>query len=192
MSGEPYENLKPKCIVIPVFLTLFFCIFYLMSLNLSAVLAQATQQQEEKKETVEDVPKAPNDDFTVQVYKALDEKKADKLTFKDKYKVDKSNEDVEIIVTYYNWSVSPEDFWNRQITIDTKTKEGIVVEKIQKSGFGDLGYVKSGDKKTLDSFKKEKITVTGQVAVATMVDMQIGKDENDRYHGLMAKFILKK
>jgi hypothetical protein len=163
-----------------------------MSPNLSAVLAQAAQQQEEKKETVEDVPKAPNDDFTVQVYKALDEKKADKLTFKDKYKVDKANEDVEIIVTYYNWSVSPEDFWNRQITIDTKTKEGIVVEKIQKSGFGDLGYVKSGDKKTLDSFKKEKITVTGQVAVATMVDMQIGKDENDRYHGLMAKFILTK
>jgi hypothetical protein len=192
MSKEPYEDLKPKCIVIPVFLILFCCICYLMNPNFSTVLAQAAQQQEEKKDTIEDVPKAPNDDFTVQVYKALDEKKADKLTFKDKYKVDKSDEDVEIIVTYYNWSISSEDFWNRQITIDTKTKEGIVIEKIQKSGFGDLGYVKSGDKKTLDSFKKEKITVTGQVAVATMVDMAIGKHENDRYHGLMEKFILKK
>jgi hypothetical protein len=153
-------------------------------------LAQAQQPQQEEK--TEEVPKPPKDDFTVSVYKALDEKKAEKLSFKDRYRVDKSDQDVEIVIAYYNWSVSPEDFWNRQINIETKTKEGYVVEKITKSGFGDLGYVKAGDPKTQDSFKKEKITVSGDTATATMVDMPIGKAENDRYHNLLEKFVLKK
>ena len=45
--------------------------------------------------------------------------------------------------------------------IDTKTTDGFVVEKIVKSGFGELGYVKQGDAKTQDVYRKEKITVSG-------------------------------
>lgn len=173
-----------------VFTFLGIMLACILSPDIRVTFAQAQQAQQEEK-TVE-VPKPPKDDFTVSVYKNLDDKKAEKLTFKDRYRVDKADQEVEIVITYYNWSVSPEDYWNRQISIDTKTKEGFVVEKITKSGFGDLGFVKPGDKKTLDTFKKEKITVTGDTATATMVDMQIGKTENDRYHNLMEKFVLKK
>src|SRR5438128_736111 len=103
----------------------------------------ATQaQQEEKKESSEEVPKPPKDDFMVEVYKTLDEKKSEKLTFKDKYKQDKTESDVDLIVLYYNWSVAQDDYWNRQLSIDTKNKEGFVIEKIVKSGFGELGFVK--------------------------------------------------
>ena len=167
-------------------------ITFAFALNLEVPWTFAQSQQAQQEEKSEEVPKAPKEDFTVSVYRALDEKKAEKLTFKDKYKIDKAEEPVEIVITYYNWSVSSEDYWNRQISIDTKNKEGFVVEKITKSGFGDLGYVKPGDKKTLDTFKKEKITVSGNTATATMVDMQIGKVENDRYHDLLDKFVLKK
>ena len=128
----------------------------------------------------------------VEVYKALDEKKSERLTFKDKYKQEKTEADVDVIVSYYNWSVGPDDYWNRQISIDTKNKEGFVIEKIVKSGFGELGFVKPGEKKTQDVFKKEKVTESGGVATATMVDAEIGTPEKQRFHHLMQKFILKK
>src|SRR6187200_3368198 len=60
--------------------------------------------QEEKKEA--EVPKAPKDDFMVQVYQALDARKTEKLTHKEKYKQDKSEEDVEVVLSYFNWAVS--------------------------------------------------------------------------------------
>jgi hypothetical protein len=149
-------------------------------------------QQEEKKESGEEVPKPPQDDFMVEVYKTLDEKKSEKLTFKDKYKQDKTESDVDLIVLYYNWSVAQDDYWNRQLSIDTKNKEGFVIEKIVKSGFGELGFVKPGEKKTQDVFRREKITESGGVATATMVDAEIGAAEKQRFHHLMQKFILKK
>ena len=166
--------------------------FFTLVLNPGSPVFWAMAQQAQREEKTGEVPKPPKDDFTVSVYKALDEKKAEKLTFKDKYKVDKADEDVEVIISYYNWSVNADDFWNRQLNIEIKTKEGFVVEKISKSGFGELGYVKTGEKKTLDSYKKEKITVSGGTATATMLDMEIGKAENDRYHNLLGKFVLKK
>jgi hypothetical protein len=154
--------------------------------------ATPPQQQEEKKEASEEVPKPPKDDFTVEVYKVLDEKKAEKLTFKDKYRQEKTDLDVDVIVSYYNWSLSPDDYWNRQISIDTKTKEGYVIEKIVKSGFGELGFVKAGEKKTQDVYRREKITESGGVATATMTDVEIGPTEKERFHRLMQKFVLKK
>ena len=187
MRNKPFDGLRWYKGGWAVLTSLGVMLAFALSSNAPWILAQS--QQEEK---TEEVPKPPKEDFTVSVYKALDEKKAEKLTFKDRYKIDKAEEPVEIVVTYYNWSVSPEDYWNRQINIETKNKEGFVMEKINKSGFGDLGYVKPGDKKTLDSFKKEKVTVSGNTATATMVDMEIGKAENDRYHSLMEKFVLKK
>jgi hypothetical protein len=190
MRNKLYGSLRPYLGCWAVLSGLAFLLAFILSPGTPVVLAQAQQPQQEEK--TEEVPKPPKDDFTVSVYKALDEKKAEKLNFKDRYRVDKSDQEVEIVITYYNWSVNPDDFWNRQINIETKTKEGYVVEKITKSGFGDLGYLKPGDKKTLDSFRKEKITVTGDTATATMVDMQIGKVENDRYHNLVDKFVLKK
>ena len=154
--------------------------------------AQTQGQQEEKKESSEEVPKPPKDDFMVDVYKILDEKKSEKLTFKDKYKQDKTESDVDLIISYYNWAVGPDDYWNRQISIDTKNKEGFVIEKIVKSGFGELGFIKPGEKKTQDVFRKEKITQSGGVTTATMVDAEIGVAEKQRFQHLMQKFILKK
>lgn len=155
----------------------------------AAEKAAAEQAQEEKKA---EVPKPPQDDFTVRVYKALDEKKVTKLTLKDKYKQDKTVEDVEIILSYYNWATSDDDFWNRQISLDTKTHDGFVIEKIVKSGFGDFGYVKAGDSKTQDVYRKEKITVSGGQATATMADAEIGNEEKARFHSLLEKMVLKK
>src|SRR5262245_56394288 len=146
--------------------------------------------QEEKKDA--DVPKAPKDDFMVQVYQALDAKKTEKLTQKEKYKQDKTEEDVEVILSYFNWAVSDDDYWNRQITIDTKTTDGFVIEKIVKSGFGELGYVKQGDTKTQDVYRKEKVTVTGGQATATMADAEIGPAEKARFHKLLDRMVLKK
>ena len=146
--------------------------------------------QEEKKDS--DVPKAPKDDFMVQVYQALDAKKTEKLTQKEKYKQDKTEEDVEVILSYFNWAVSDDDYWNRQITIDTKTTDGFVIEKIVKSGFGELGYVKQGDTKTQDVYRKEKVTVTGGQATATMADAEIGSVEKARFHKLLERMVLKK
>jgi len=153
----------------------------------------ATQaQQEEKKESSEEVPKPPKGDFMVDVYKTLDEKKSENLTFKDKYKQDKGEIDVELAISYYDWAVAPDDYWNRQINIHTKNKDGFVIERIVKSGFGELGFIKPGEKKTQDIFKKEKITESGGVATATMVEIEIGAAEKERFHHLMQKFILKK
>jgi len=151
---------------------------------------QATPPQEEKKDA--EVPKAPKDDFMVQVYQALDAKKTEKLTHKEKYKQDKSEEDVEVVLSYFNWAVSDDDYWNRQISIDTKTTDGFVVEKMVKSGFGELGYVKQGDTKTQDVYRKEKITVTGGQATATMADAEIGPAEKERFHKLLDRMVLKK
>ncbi|HVN81770.1 MAG TPA: hypothetical protein VMW38_22485 [Terriglobia bacterium] len=191
MRNKPFDDLRWYRGGWAVLTGLGVMLAFALSSDVPWSFAQSQQQQQQEEKT-EEIPKPPKEDFTVSVYKSLDEKKAEKLTFKDKYKADKAEEPVEIVVTYYNWSVSPEDYWNRQINIETKNKEGFVIEKINKSGFGDLGYVKPGDKKTLDSFKKEKITVSGNTATATMVDMEIGKAENDRYHSLMEKFVLKK
>jgi len=167
---------------------------WLCTSSLAPLRAQpATQaQQEEKKDSSEEVPKPPKDDFMVSVYKILDDQKSERLTFKDKYKQDKTESDVDLIVSYYNWAVGPEDYWNRQISIDTKNKEGFVIEKIVKSGFGELGFVKPGEKKTQDVFRKEKITQSGGAATATMMDVEIGAAERERFHHLMQKFILKK
>jgi hypothetical protein len=148
------------------------------------------QPQEEKKEA--EVPKAPKDDFMVQVYQALDAKKTEKLTHKEKYKQDKTEEDVEVVLSYFNWAVSDDDYWNRQVTIDTKTTDGFVVEKIVKSGFGELGYVKQGDTKTQDVYRKEKVTVTGGQATATMADAAIGPAEKERFHKILDRMVLKK
>ena len=169
-----------------------------MTVNLDriAVLANQAkgqapaQPQEEKKDT--EVPKAPKDDFMVQVYQALDAKKTDKLSHKEKYKQDKSEEDVEVVLSYFNWAVSDDDYWNRQISIDTKTTDGFIVEKIVKSGFGELGYVKQGDTKTQDVYRKEKVTVTGGQATATMADAEIGPAEKERFHKLLDRLVLKK
>jgi hypothetical protein len=146
--------------------------------------------QEEKKDV--EVPKAPKDDFMVQVYQALDAKKTEKLTHKEKYKQDKSEEDVEVVLSYFNWAVSDDDYWNRQISIDTKTTDGFIVEKIVKSGFGELGFVKEGDAKTQDVYRKEKVTVSGGQATATMADAEIGPAEKERFHKLLERMVLKK
>ena len=146
--------------------------------------------QEEKKDA--EVPKAPKDDFMVQVYQALDAKKTEKLTHKERYKQDKSEEDVEVVLSYFNWAVTDDDYWNRQISIDTKTTDGFLVEKIVKSGFGELGYVKQGDTKTQDVYRKEKVTVTGGQATATMADAEIGPAEKERFHKLLDRMVLKK
>ncbi|MCI0421811.1 MAG: hypothetical protein L0387_06925 [Acidobacteria bacterium] len=152
--------------------------------------AQQAPPQEEKKDA--EVPKAPKDDFMVQVYQALDEKKATKLTAKEKYKQDKTEEDVEVVLSYFNWSISDDDYWNRQVTLDTKTTDGFVIEKMVKSGFGELGYVKQGDSKTQDVYRKEKITVSGGQATATMADAQIGPAEKERFRKLLDRMVLKK
>jgi hypothetical protein len=170
-----------------------------MTVNLDRVKVFANQAkgqapqappQEEKKDA--EVPKAPKDDFMVQVYQALDAKKTEKLTHKEKYKQDKSEEDVEVILSYFNWAVSDDDYWNRQISLDTKTTDGFIVEKIVKSGFGELGYVKQGDTKTHDVYRKEKVTVTGGQATATMADAEIGPAEKERFHKLLDRMVLKK
>jgi hypothetical protein len=193
MINKPSKSLRPKCGCIALTVSMLAWFSPLMCLP-AVAQAQATGQtpQEEKKESGEEIPKPSKDDFTVHVYNLLDEKKADKLTFKDKYKQDKTELDVDVVISYYNWALSGDDYWNRQISIETKNKEGFVIEKIVKSGFGDLGYVKPGDKKTQDVFRREKITVSGDVATATMADAQIGPAEKERYHHLLEKFVLKK
>jgi hypothetical protein len=138
-----------------------------------------------------DIPKPPENDLMVKVYKALDAKKADRLTFNEKYKVDKTDVDIEVVVSYYNWAVNDEDFWNRQLSIEFKTKDGFVVEKILKSGFGDLGYVKKGDDKTQDVYKKEKIVTSGGSSKAVMMDLQIGDAEKQRFKSLLDKYVFK-
>jgi hypothetical protein len=163
----------------------------ILSLWATPVSLQA-QASQEKTEVKESVPKPPENDFVVQVYKALDAKKTDRLTFKEKYKVDKTDTDIEVVLSYYNWSINDEDFWNRQLSIEFKTMDGFIVEKIVKSGFGELGYVKKGDDKTQDVYKKEKIITSGGTARAVMNDLQIGDAERQRFHSLLEKYVVKK
>ncbi len=151
--------------------------------------AQAAQ---EKTEVNESIPKPPENDFMVQVYKTLDSKKTDRLTFKEKYKVEKTDTDIEVVLSYYNWAINDEDFWNRQLSIEFKTTDGFVVEKIVKSGFGDLGYVKKGDDKTQDVYKKEKIVASGKDSRAVMMDLQIGNPEKQRFRTLLEKYVVGK
>ncbi len=155
--------------------------FGLLSLNLPLQLF--CQESE--------IPKAPEDDLMVKAYKALDAKKAERLTFTEKYKVDKSDVDVDVVVSYYNWAINAEDFWNRQLSIEFKTKDGYVVEKIVKSGFGELGFIKKGDSKTQDSYKKEKVVSSGSTSKAVMVDLSIGGPEQQRFRSLLDKYVFK-
>jgi len=154
--------------------------------------AQPAQQVQQEERKDQEVPKPPQGDFTVEIYRALDEKKITTLKTKDKYKQDKAEEDVEVVLSYFNWAVSEEDYWNRQITIDTKTTDGFVIEKIVKSGFGELGYVKPGEIKSQDVYRKEKVTVSGGQATATMADAEIGTSEKARFRHLLEKLVLKK
>ena len=137
-------------------------------------------------------PKPAEDDFTVQVYKKLDQAQMETASFKDQYEIDQVNQDVEVVITYYNWSVSNKDYWNRQINIDTKMLSGAIVEHITKSGFGDLGFVPEGKSVTSDVYRKEQVVVRGEVATARMVDKEIGPEERDRFKYLMTKFVLEK
>jgi len=70
------------------------------------------QQADKSEKKEEEVPKPPKDDFLVLIYKALDEKKATSMKVKEKYKHDKTEEDVEIVLSYFNWAV-------RMMTIGT-------------------------------------------------------------------------
>lgn len=178
MLNEPTVKASMKWIA-------FASLFSLMILTTPWLFSPKAQE-------TESIPKPPENDFTVQVYKALDAKKADHLTFKDKYRQEKGDIDVDIAITYYNWSVSDDDYWNRQINIETKNKDGDVIEKIVKSGFGDLGYVKKGDAKTQDTFNKEKVTTTATTSRAIMVELPIGDAEKQRYRSVLEKFVLGK
>jgi hypothetical protein len=138
------------------------------------------------------VPKPTEGDFTVQVYKKMDEAKMQTVSFKDTFKDDQSSQNVEVVITYYNWSISGNDYWNRQINIDTKAPSGAILENIVKSGFGELGYVAEGETNTADVYRKEQVFTEGDVATARMVQMDIGATERDRFRYLMTKFILEK
>lgn len=138
------------------------------------------------------VPKPPQNDFTVQVYQKMDEANLQTASFKDQFEIDQVSQDVEVIITYYNWSLGKRDYWNRQISVDTKAPSGATVEHITKSGFGDLGYVLEGNSVTSDVYRKEKVVVRGDVATARMVDQEIGPEEQDRFKYLMTKFVLEK
>ena len=152
--------------------------------------APATEDKGEQKEA--DVPKPPPGDFLVEVYKVLDEKKVEKLTIKDKFKHYKEELEVEIDLKYFNWALNPDDFWNRQIHVDIKMKDGYVIEKFVKNGFGEYGYVKPGETETKDVYRKELITESGGQSVATMCDCPIGTPEKQRFHLLLQKIVLKK
>ena len=89
----------------------------------------------------------------VSVYKALDEKQIEKLSIKDKFKHYKEELDVEIELRYFNWALNSEDYWDRQIHVDVKLKDGYVIEKYTKSGFGEFGYIKPGDTETKDIYR---------------------------------------
>ncbi len=142
-------------------------------------------------ETVE-VPKPPKDDFTVQVYQKMDEAKMQTVSFKGTFENDQTSENVEVVITYYNWSISGKDYWNRQINIDTKSPSGAILENIVKSGFGELGYVPEGETATQDVYRKEQVVTRGDVATARMVQKDIGPTERDRFRYLMTKFVLEK
>jgi hypothetical protein len=139
-----------------------------------------------------DVPKAPPDDFMVEVYKALDEKKLEKLSIKDKFKHYKEDLDVEISLTYFNWSLKPDDYYNRQIHVDTKMKDGYVIETFVKNGFGEFANVVPGETATKDVYRKEIITESGGQSVATMCECPVAATEKRRFQALVQKIVLKK
>ena len=180
--------------VLLVFLAWFFCA--------SELSGQAKEKQKGKREspaveekgeqTEADVPKPPPGDFMVEVYKALDEKKVEKLSIKDKFRHYKEDLDVEINLTYFNWSLKPEDFWNRQIHVDTKMKDGYIIEKFVKNGFGEFAYVRPGETETKDVYRKEIITESGGRSVATMSECPVGAAEKQRFQHLVEKIVLKK
>ncbi len=138
------------------------------------------------------VPKPPQNDFTVQVYQKMDEAELQTASFKDQFEIDQVSQDVEVVITYYNWSLNNKDYWNRQIGIDTRSPAGDTVEHITKSGFGDLGYVLEGEPATKDVYRAEQVVVRGEVATARMVDKEIGPEEQARFKYLMTKFVLEK
>ena len=138
------------------------------------------------------VPKPPQNDFTVQVYQKMDQADLQTASFEDQFEIDQVSQDVEVVITYYNWSLNKGDYWNRQISIDTKAPSGVIVEHITKSGFGDLGFVAEGKTVTSDVFRAEQVVVRGDVATARMVDKEIGPEEQERFKYLMTKFVLDK
>ena len=160
--------------------------------NVEGRPALQAQQADKSEKKEEEVPKPPKDDFLVLIYKALDEKKATSMKVKEKYKHDKTEEDVEIVLSYFNWAVADDDYWNRQISVDTKTTDGFIIEKMVKSGFGELGYVKPGETKTQDVYRKEKITVSGAQSTATMADAEIGAAEKERFRKILEKIVMHK
>ena len=147
--------------------------------------AATADEKGEQKEV--EVPKPPPGDFMVNIYKALDEKKVETLKIKDKFKHYKEDLEVEIELKYFNWALNSEDFWNRQIHIDVKMKDGYVIEKFVKSGFGEFGYVKPGETESKDVYRKELITESGGQSVATMCDCPIGAPEKQRFQMLVQK-----
>ena len=138
------------------------------------------------------VPRPPQNDFTVQVYQKMDQADLQTASFKDQFEIDQVSQDVEVVITYYNWSLNNKDYWNRQISIDTKAPSGVTVEHITKSGFGDLGFVAEGKAVTSDVYRAEQVVVRGEVATARMVDKEIGPEEKERFKYLMTKFVLEK
>lgn len=139
-----------------------------------------------------EIPKPPKDDFTVKVYRKMDEANVQTASFKDTFGGDPSSQEVEVVITYFNWSISGKDYWNRQINIDTKSLSGATLENIVKSGFGELGYVPEGQAATQDVYRMEQVVTKGDVATARMVEMEIGDKERDRFRYLMTKFVLEK
>jgi hypothetical protein len=152
--------------------------------------ANAAEESSEQKEA--EVPKPPPGDFMVDIYKALDERKVESLKIKDKFKHYKEDLDVEIELRYFNWSLNSEDFWNRQIHVDVKMKDGYAIEKFMKTGFGEFGYIRPGNTETKDIYRKEIITESGGQSVATMCDCPIGAPEKQRFQMLVQKIVLKK
>ena len=150
----------------------------------------SAEDQGEQKEV--EVPVPPPGDFMVSVYKALDEKHIETLSIKDKFKHYKEELDVEIELRYFNWSLNSEDYWNRQIHVDIKLKDGYVIEKFTKTGFGEFGYIRPGNKETKDIYRKEIITESGGQSVATMCDCPIGAPEKQRFQALVQKMVFKK
>ena len=70
-------------------------------------------------------PSRLKNDFTVQVYQKMDEAKLQTASFKDQFEIDQVSQDVDVVITYYNWSLGNKDYWNRQISIDTKASSGV-------------------------------------------------------------------
>ncbi|MFN8005932.1 MAG: hypothetical protein U0V70_02650 [Terriglobia bacterium] len=180
--------------VLFLFVTCFLCPSSLLSQAKEKAKGKGnTTVAEEKGEEKEaDVPTPPPGDFMVTIYKTLDGKNVEKLNMKDKFKHYKEDLDVDIELRYFNWALRPEDYWNRQVHIDVKLKDGYVIEKFVKNGFGEFGYVKAGDKDSKDVYRKEVITESNGQSVASMCDCPIGAPEKQRFQMLVEKITSKK